>query len=191
MPLNARQKAVWLCGVPSASHNPIFTKKRWRNVQRLRGGLVFKVCRLVYHSTLGLRVIKKKKKKDTLNCVRESVGHTRFCTSDAPVQSMCTPGLNTVLLCGSLSVIHTRICTTPCWARSDFYRSVLDTPGFVPQRVGNTRFFTTTRWAHSGLHQGHTRAVAAHTRSEQGSALWDTVRYPPPDFFLRILKYTR
>jgi len=32
-----------------------------RNVQRFRGGLVFKAHRLVYHSTLGLRVIKKKK----------------------------------------------------------------------------------------------------------------------------------
>ena len=31
-----------------------------RNVQRFRGGLVFKAHRLVYHSTLGLRVIKKK-----------------------------------------------------------------------------------------------------------------------------------
>jgi len=30
-------------------------------VQRFRGGLVFKAHRLVYHSTLGLRVIKKKK----------------------------------------------------------------------------------------------------------------------------------
>ena len=32
------------------------------NVQRFRGGLVFKAHRLVYHSTIGLRVIKKKKK---------------------------------------------------------------------------------------------------------------------------------
>ena len=31
-------------------------------MQRFRGGLVFKVYRLVYHPTLGLRVIKKKKK---------------------------------------------------------------------------------------------------------------------------------
>jgi len=30
-------------------------------MQRFRGGLVFKAHRLVYHSTLGLRVIKKKK----------------------------------------------------------------------------------------------------------------------------------
>jgi len=35
---------------------------RHRNVQRFRGGLVFKAHRLVYHSTLG-RVIKKKKEK--------------------------------------------------------------------------------------------------------------------------------
>ena len=30
--------------------------------QRFRGGLVFKAHRLLYHSTLGLRVIKKEKK---------------------------------------------------------------------------------------------------------------------------------
>jgi len=32
-------------------------------VKRFRGGLVFKAHRLLYHSTLGLRVIKKKTKK--------------------------------------------------------------------------------------------------------------------------------
>jgi len=32
------------------------------NVKRFRGGLVFKAHRLAYHSTLGWRVIKKKKK---------------------------------------------------------------------------------------------------------------------------------
>ena len=31
------------------------------NVQRFRGGLVFKAHRLSYHSTLGSRVMKKKK----------------------------------------------------------------------------------------------------------------------------------
>ena len=31
------------------------------DVKRFRGGLAFKAHRLVYHSTLGLRVIKKKK----------------------------------------------------------------------------------------------------------------------------------
>jgi len=30
---------------------------------RFRGGLVFKAHRLLYHSTLGLRVIKKKRRK--------------------------------------------------------------------------------------------------------------------------------
>ena len=35
--------------------------KGCRNVNWFRGGLVFKTHRLVYHSTLGLRVIKKKK----------------------------------------------------------------------------------------------------------------------------------
>ena len=33
-----------------------------RNVKRFRGGLVFKADRLLYHSSLGLKVIKKKKK---------------------------------------------------------------------------------------------------------------------------------
>jgi hypothetical protein len=32
-------------------------------VERFRGGLVFEAHRLLYHSTLGSRVIKKKKKK--------------------------------------------------------------------------------------------------------------------------------
>jgi len=34
-----------------------------RVVQRFRGGLVFKAHRLLYHSTLGLRVIKKKRRR--------------------------------------------------------------------------------------------------------------------------------
>jgi hypothetical protein len=33
------------------------------NVKRVRGGLVFKTHRLLYHSTLGSKVMKKKKKK--------------------------------------------------------------------------------------------------------------------------------
>ena len=33
-----------------------------RNVQRFQGGLVFKAHRLLYHSTLGLSVIKKKRR---------------------------------------------------------------------------------------------------------------------------------
>jgi len=37
------------------------SQPRRHNVQRFRGGLVFKAHKLVYHSTLGSRVIKKKK----------------------------------------------------------------------------------------------------------------------------------
>ena len=37
-----------------------------RNVKRFGGGLVFKAQRLVYHSTLGLRVIKKREKVEGL-----------------------------------------------------------------------------------------------------------------------------
>ena len=36
-----------------------------RNVKRFRRGLVFKAHRLLYHSTLGWRVIKKKKTRAT------------------------------------------------------------------------------------------------------------------------------
>jgi len=39
-------------------------------VQWFRGGLLFKAHRLVYHSTLGLRVIKKKKTSDALHNTR-------------------------------------------------------------------------------------------------------------------------
>ena len=44
-----------------SSGTPIIQLLR-RNVKRFRGGLVFKAHRLLCHSTLGLRVIKKKKK---------------------------------------------------------------------------------------------------------------------------------
>ena len=40
-----------------------------RNVKRLRGGLEFKENRLVYHPTLGWRVLKKIRRfKDEINC---------------------------------------------------------------------------------------------------------------------------
>ena len=43
-----------------ASRHP--SKATFRNVQRFRGGLVVKAHRLLYHSTLGLTVIKKKRR---------------------------------------------------------------------------------------------------------------------------------
>ena len=44
-----------------------------RNMQRFRGGLAFKAHRLSYHSTLGFRVIEKKKKKKRLDAHRPGV----------------------------------------------------------------------------------------------------------------------
>ena len=46
-------------------------KVLYRNVKRFRGGLVFKAHRLVYHSTLGLRVIKKEKKQSKARVERD------------------------------------------------------------------------------------------------------------------------
>ena len=49
------------CGVRPGRLPAIHQELR-RNFKRFRGGLVFKVHRLLYHSTLGSRVIKEKKK---------------------------------------------------------------------------------------------------------------------------------
>jgi len=47
---------------PTTSQLSIQEQLLHRNVQRIRGGLVSKAHRLLYYSTLGLRVIKKKKR---------------------------------------------------------------------------------------------------------------------------------
>jgi len=49
-------------------------------VKRFRGGLVFKAHRLLYHSTLGLRVIKKKKGCGSTSS-REGGGKNRLGTA--------------------------------------------------------------------------------------------------------------
>ena len=49
--------------------------ERFDNNNRFRGGLVFKAHRLVYHSTLGLRVIKKKKNNNNNNKEGEEATH--------------------------------------------------------------------------------------------------------------------
>ena len=58
---------------PSRTCNESKKKKKkppsaaaWPPVKRFRGGLVFEAHRLVHHSTLGLRVIKKTKKRAPL-----------------------------------------------------------------------------------------------------------------------------
>ena len=48
------------------------------NVNRFRGGLAFKAHRRVYHSTLGLRVIKKKREVWGARC---GVGQQQGCAS--------------------------------------------------------------------------------------------------------------
>ena len=48
--------------LPSALTRGILGRGLSGNVQRFRGGLVFKAYRLLYHSTLGLRVIQKKRR---------------------------------------------------------------------------------------------------------------------------------
>ena len=59
MPILIQNKSVCRCD----SEGRIQEQLLYRNVQRFRGGLVLKAHRLVYHATLGLRVIKKKKKQ--------------------------------------------------------------------------------------------------------------------------------
>ena len=44
---------------------PLWEQLLYRDVQWFRGGLAFKAHRLLYHSILGLRVIKKRKRKST------------------------------------------------------------------------------------------------------------------------------
>ena len=66
------------------------------NVERFRGGLVSKAQRLLYHSTLGLRVMKKNKTKDCLGVAEAGVefdaphsaveAHERSCHSGFRVQ---------------------------------------------------------------------------------------------------------
>jgi len=47
-------------GAAGGGVDPSRTRLLRRNVKRFRGGLVFEAHRLLYHSTLGLRVITKK-----------------------------------------------------------------------------------------------------------------------------------
>jgi len=51
------------CEAISDSPRESATRLHSACLKRFRGGLVFKAHRLVYHSTLGLRVIKKKEKR--------------------------------------------------------------------------------------------------------------------------------
>jgi len=96
-----------------------------RNVQRFRGGLVFEAHRLWYHSTLGLRVIKKREKN---SFQKQGRWHAvldcgRFCALRGPVEKVCgisfePQGQNlalTVLKCRIFSTVEA-LCTWLCGA---------------------------------------------------------------------------
>ena len=75
---------------------------------RVQGGLVFKAHRLVYHSTLGLRVIKKKNKKK---------GGTRWCRdlsnlepyATSQTMSRSAAGIGGIGICGYLLEIASNV----------------------------------------------------------------------------------
>ena len=55
--------------IKKGTPKPVVTRYA-RNVKRFRGGLVLKAQGIMYHSTLGVRVIKKKRRyARTLECV--------------------------------------------------------------------------------------------------------------------------
>ena len=58
-------------------------------MQRFRGGLVFKAHRLLYHSTLGLRVIKKKTVDGRSPCQKAGPAATRGSRGCNPYPVMC------------------------------------------------------------------------------------------------------
>jgi len=64
-----------------------------RNVKRFRGGLVFKAHRLVYHSTLGLGVIKKKKQ----TAPRAASARPRRATPPQPPAPCRTPRASAIV----------------------------------------------------------------------------------------------
>ena len=87
-----------------------------RNMKRFRGGLVFKAHRLLYHSILGLRVIKKKKKKM----------HAEACCPRGSVQS-CPRGRWQVAR-GCLDRC-TRLVARDWWQETDGTRLMAETDG--------------------------------------------------------------
>jgi len=59
--MGASDAACFSAALSSSSRWCLVLGISYINVQRFRGGLVFKAHRRLYHSTLGLRVIKKTK----------------------------------------------------------------------------------------------------------------------------------
>ena len=74
------------------------TKSTCRNVQQFRGGLVFTAQRLLYHSTLGLRVIKKKRMERR----RMSEAKTVAAASADSTKSTCDLRTTTLQKCAAV-----------------------------------------------------------------------------------------
>ena len=92
-----------------------------RDVKQFRGGLVFKAHRLVNHSTLDLRVIKKKKKSDPRIGDASRHRRTRSCRNRASAPIRSHPARETGVLSPNnqrqhrtshapKDVLHLRIC---------------------------------------------------------------------------------
>ena len=60
----------------------------------IRGGLVFKAHRLLYHSTLGLRVIKKKKKHHPERGVKEVLDTLASTVEEKKKEETSAPSAN-------------------------------------------------------------------------------------------------
>ena len=69
-----------------------------RIVKRFRGGLVFEAHRLVYHSTLGVRVIKKIRRFNVRGLGRVEVAQVGHRHSDHLLDSVCIWGLGFEML---------------------------------------------------------------------------------------------
>ena len=76
------------CAIRTCARKDVCEQPLRRNVKRFRGGLVFKARRLLYHLTLGLRVLQKKMKNPCKKDVTSQQSATdRFGSESARIQS--------------------------------------------------------------------------------------------------------
>ena len=97
-------------------------------MQRFRGGLVYRAHRLVYHSTLGLRVITKKKRR--FHELEFRVEGSEFCVScfvvRVPGSGFCVLGfgVSCFVFRGSIQIetlIMYRLSSSKITTRNDLY----------------------------------------------------------------------
>jgi hypothetical protein len=93
---------MWSRNVQLLSRNVVSSEQLLsRNVKQFRGGLVLKADRLVYRSTLGSRVIKKKKSEHLEEVV----------TAFAPAERQVRYPLHCRVICTALHETHLRVIT--------------------------------------------------------------------------------